>query len=126
VWWVLGDSPQACGGVVMKCLADKQEMVTNAKCRKELFVLEKKQVNDWRKDAVLNEVRHSDWGGVLSLKPFHEKIRNVEKVKMSVTQYRHNGNALRPLSPYSPGANIIPAGGDYDFVLIACLITILS
>ncbi len=40
----------------MKCLADKQDTLTNATCRKELFALEKKQGNDWRKDAVLREV----------------------------------------------------------------------
>ena len=51
---------QACGGVVIKCLTDKQENVTNEDCRKELFGVEKLQGKDWRNDAVLREACQED------------------------------------------------------------------
>jgi len=53
-------SGQACGGVVIKCLTDKQANVTNEDCRKELFGVEKMQGKDWRNDAVLREACQED------------------------------------------------------------------
>eukprot|EP00899_Mesostigma_viride_P006852 jgi/Mesvir1/16168/Mv08435-RA.1 len=52
---------QACGGVVLACLIAKQANVTSEACKKEVFEVEKMQVDDFRNNAILREACKEDY-----------------------------------------------------------------
>jgi len=51
---------QACAGAVINCLREKQENITSASCKTELFSTEKRMGNDYRDDAQLKEACAED------------------------------------------------------------------
>jgi len=49
-----------CGGLVLQCLTEKQENITNQACQDEVFYFELMEVSDFRNDVVLAEACRDD------------------------------------------------------------------
>ncbi|GLI60743.1 hypothetical protein VaNZ11_002971 [Volvox africanus] len=49
-----------CGGLVLQCLQDKQDNITNAACQEEVFYYELMEVTDFRNDVILAEACRND------------------------------------------------------------------
>lgn len=51
---------KACGGTVLRCLADKIEDITDEACKSELLYFQKMEVKDFRNDVILAEACRQD------------------------------------------------------------------
>ncbi|KAK9797745.1 hypothetical protein WJX73_005342 [Symbiochloris irregularis] len=51
---------QSCGGRVLRCLTEKQDLLTSQECRDEVFYFEKMEVTDYRNDVILAEACRTD------------------------------------------------------------------
>ncbi|KAI8475756.1 MAG: hypothetical protein J3K34DRAFT_453290 [Monoraphidium minutum] len=49
-----------CGGVVLNCLAEKQDNITSTACQEEVFYYELMEVTDFRNDVILAEACRED------------------------------------------------------------------
>eukprot|EP00195_Chlamydomonas_chlamydogama_P004977 CAMPEP_0202901334 /NCGR_PEP_ID=MMETSP1392-20130828/14194_1 /ASSEMBLY_ACC=CAM_ASM_000868 /TAXON_ID=225041 /ORGANISM="Chlamydomonas chlamydogama, Strain SAG 11-48b" /LENGTH=885 /DNA_ID=CAMNT_0049587883 /DNA_START=46 /DNA_END=2703 /DNA_ORIENTATION=- len=51
---------QTCGGLVLQCLQEKQDNITNQACQDEVFYYELMEVTDFRNDVILAEACRND------------------------------------------------------------------
>lgn len=54
------NSGQPCGGVVLQCLQDKADNLTNPACQEEVFYYQLMEVSDFRNDVILAEACRQD------------------------------------------------------------------
>uniref|UniRef100_A0A7R9V0N1 Golgi apparatus protein 1 n=1 Tax=Chlamydomonas euryale TaxID=1486919 RepID=A0A7R9V0N1_9CHLO len=55
-----GGAAGSCGGVVLQCLQDNEDNVTDAACQEEIFYFELMEVRDFRNDVILAEACRND------------------------------------------------------------------
>jgi hypothetical protein len=49
-----------CGGLVLQCLQEKQDNITNSDCQEEVFYYQLMEVSDFRNDVILAEACRTD------------------------------------------------------------------